>query len=146
MELFIMIDRSPARPTGSQPSFRHGYARQTARISRACRSRPNSWPTCWWPRAQIESDDGFACPADSRFFDIPWITYSRAGHVRVFEEEAPQRPGRGQSDVGGLKMAYAYSRSSKAGSPSSQTPEKCSEVESMAIIGEIRGQKRIVGG
>src|SRR5256712_3921597 len=80
------------------------------------------------------------------FFDIP-VDHLYAAPV-MYEYLRKKRLGElvvVSPDVGGLKMAYAYSQVLEAGlAIVAKRRKSASEVESMAVIGEIRGKNALM--
>jgi ribose-phosphate pyrophosphokinase len=145
MELFIMIDAlrraSAARITAVLPFY--GYARQdrkdqprvpiTAKLiaNLLVASGANRILTMDLHAQQIQG-----------FFDIP-VDHLYAAPV-MYEYLKKKNPGNlvvVSPDVGGLKMAHAYSQTLEAGlAIVAKRRKSATEVESMAVIGEIRGK------
>jgi len=145
MELFIMIDAlrraSAARITAVMPFY--GYARQdrkdqprvpiTAKLvaNLLVAAGANRVLTMDLHAQQIQG-----------FFDIP-VDHLYAAPVMYEYLKSKKIPNLVvvSPDVGGLKMAYAYSQVLNAGlAIVAKRRKSASEVESMAVIGEIKGQ------
>ena len=145
MELFIMIDAlrraSAARITAVLPFY--GYARQDRkdqpRVPITAKLVANLLVAAGANR--VLSMDLHAQQIQG-FFDIPvdhlyaapvMYDYLKKKHLKDLVVVSP--------DVGGLKMAHAYSQVLGAGlAIVAKRRKSASEVESMAIIGEIRGK------
>lgn len=145
MELFIMMDAlrrsSAARITAVLPFY--GYARQdrkdqprvpiTAKLvaNLLVAAGANRVLTMDLHAQQIQG-----------FFDIP-VDHLYAAPV-MYEYLAKKKLGElvvVSPDVGGLKMAYAYSQELGGGlAIIAKRRKSASEVESMAVIGEVRGK------
>lgn len=145
MELFIMMDAlrraSAARITTVLPFY--GYARQdrkdqprvpiTAKLiaNLLVAAGANRVLTMDLHAQQIQG-----------FFDIP-VDHLYAAPVmyRYIQEKALRNLVVVSPDVGGLKMAYAYSQVLKAGlAIVAKRRKSATEVESLSVIGEIRGK------
>jgi len=148
MEMFIMIDALRRRARrGSRRCCRSTATRgRTARTSRECPS-PRSW---WQPAGggganRILTMDLHAQQIQG-FFDIPvdhlyaapvMYEYLKNKRLRDLVVVSP--------DIGGLKMAYAYSQVLGAAlAIVAKRRKSASEVESMAVIGEIRGKDALL--
>jgi ribose-phosphate pyrophosphokinase len=145
MEMFIMIDAlrraSAARITAVLPFY--GYARQDRkdqpRVPITAKLIANLLVAAGANR--ILSMDLHAQQIQG-FFDIP-VDHLYAAPV-MYEYLKSKNLGKlvvVSPDVGGLKMAYAYSQVLEAGlAIVAKRRKSASEVESMAVIGEIRGR------
>ena len=146
MELFIMIDAvrraSAARITAVLPFY--GYARQDRkdqpRVPITAKLVANLLVAAGANR--ILTMDLHAQQIQG-FFDIPVdhlyaapVMYEYLKKKKEMKEQVVVSP-----DVGGLKMAYAYSQVLEAGlAIVAKRRKSATEVESMAVIGEIRGK------
>jgi ribose-phosphate pyrophosphokinase len=145
MELFIMIDAvrraSAARITAVLPFY--GYARQdrkdqprvpiTAKLvaNLLVASGTNRILTMDLHAQQIQGF--FDIPVDHLYAAPVMYEYLRRKHLTDLVVVSP--------DVGGLKMAHAYSQTLEAGLAIVAKRRKSAiEVESMAVIGEIKGK------
>ena len=82
------------------------------------------------------------------FFDIP-VDHLYAAPVMYEYLKKKQLPDLVvvSPDVGGLKMAHAYSQVLEAGlAIVAKRRKSATEIEAMAVIGEIRGPQRLAGG
>jgi ribose-phosphate pyrophosphokinase len=145
MELFIMIDAlrraSAARITAVLPFY--GYARQdrkdqprvpiTAKLiaNLLVASGANRILTMDLHAQQIQGF--FDIPVDHLYAAPVMYEYLRKKKLTNLVVVSP--------DVGGLKMAHAYSQTLEAGlAIVAKRRKSATEVESMAVIGEIRGK------
>jgi len=145
MELFIMIDAvrraSAARITAVLPFY--GYARQdrkdqprvpiTAKLvaNLLVASGASRVLTVDLHAQQIQGF--FDIPVDHLYAAPVMYEYLRKKHLTDLVVVSP--------DVGGLKMAHAYSQTLEAGlAIVAKRRKSATEVESMAVIGEIRGK------
>jgi ribose-phosphate pyrophosphokinase len=145
MELFIMIDAlrraSAARITAVLPFY--GYARQdrkdqprvpiTAKLvaNLLVAAGANRILTMDLHAQQIQGF--FDIPVDHLYAAPVMYEYLKTKQYRKLVVVSP--------DVGGLKMAYAYSQVLGGGlAIVAKRRKSASEVESMAVIGEIRGR------
>jgi ribose-phosphate pyrophosphokinase len=145
MELFIMIDAlrraSAARITAVLPFY--GYARQdrkdqprvpiTAKLvaNLLVAAGANRILTMDLHAQQIQGF--FDIPVDHLYAAPVMYEYLKTKRFRKLVVVSP--------DVGGLKMAYAYSQVLGGGlAIVAKRRKSASEVESMAVIGEIRGK------
>jgi len=145
MELFIMIDAvrraSAARITAVLPFY--GYARQdrkdqprvpiTAKLvaNLLVASGANRILTMDLHAQQIQGF--FDIPVDHLYAAPVMYEYLRKKHLTDLVVVSP--------DIGGLKMAHAYSQTLEAGlAIVAKRRKNATEVESMAVIGEIRGK------
>jgi ribose-phosphate pyrophosphokinase len=145
MELFIMIDAlrraSAARITAVLPFY--GYARQdrkdqprvpiTAKLvaNLLVAAGANRILTMDLHAQQIQGF--FDIPVDHLYAAPVMYEYLKTKRFRSLVVVSP--------DVGGLKMAYAYSQVLGGGlAIVAKRRKSASEVESMAVIGEIRGK------
>jgi len=145
MELFIMIDAlrraSAARITAVLPFY--GYARQdrkdqprvpiTAKLiaNLLVASGVNRILTMDLHAQQIQGF--FDIPVDHLYAAPVMYEYLKKKKLRDLVVVSP--------DVGGLKMAHAYAQTLEAGlAIVAKRRKSASEVESMAVIGEIRGK------
>ncbi len=149
MEMFIMIDAvrraSAARITAVLPFY--GYARQdrkdqprvpiTAKLvaNLLVAAGANRILTMDLHAQQIQGF--FDIPVDHLYAAPVMYEYLRKKHWRNQVVVSP--------DVGGLKMAYAYSQVMEASlAIVAKRRKSASEVESMAIIGEVRGKNALL--
>ena len=149
MELFIMIDAlrraSAARITAVLPFY--GYARQdrkdqprvpiTAKLvaNLLVAAGANRILTMDLHAQQIQGF--FDIPVDHLYAAPVMYEYLKSTRLRNLVVVSP--------DVGGLKMAYAYSQVMGAGlAIVAKRRKSASEVESMAVIGEIRGKDALL--
>ena len=149
MELFIMIDAlrraSAARITAVLPFY--GYARQdrkdqprvpiTAKLvaNLLVAAGANRILTMDLHAQQIQGF--FDIPVDHLYAAPVMYEYLKTKRLRNLVVVSP--------DVGGLKMAYAYSQVMDAGlAIVAKRRKNASEVESMAVIGEIRGKDALL--
>jgi ribose-phosphate pyrophosphokinase len=149
MEMFIMIDAlrraSAARITAVLPFY--GYARQDRkdqpRVPITAKLVANLLVAAGANR--ILAMDLHAQQIQG-FFDIP-VDHLYAAPV-MYEYLKTKRPHNlvvVSPDVGGLKMAYAYSQVLEASlAIVAKRRKSASEVESMALIGEIRGKDALL--
>jgi ribose-phosphate pyrophosphokinase len=145
MELFIMIDAvrraSAKRITAVLPFY--GYARQdrkdqprvpiTAKLvaNLLVAAGANRILTVDLHAQQIQGF--FDIPVDHLYAAPVMYEYLRQKHLPNLVVVSP--------DVGGLKMAHAYSQTMEAGlAIVAKRRKSATEVESMAVIGEIRGK------
>ena len=145
MELFIMIDAvrraSAKRITAVLPFY--GYARQdrkdqprvpiTAKLvaNLLVAAGANRILTMDLHAQQIQGF--FDIPVDHLYAAPVMYEYLRQQHLPNLVVVSP--------DVGGLKMAHAYSQTMEAGlAIVAKRRKSATEVESMAVIGEIRGK------
>ncbi len=145
MEMFIMIDAlrraSAARITAVLPFY--GYARQdrkdqprvpiTAKLvaNLLVAAGANRILTMDLHAQQIQGF--FDIPVDHLYAAPVVYEYLKQKHLRNLVVVSP--------DVGGLKMAYAYSQVLEASlAIVAKRRKSASEVESIAVIGEIRGK------
>jgi len=145
MELFIMIDAvrraSAARITAVLPFY--GYARQdrkdqprvpiTAKLvaNLLVASGANRILTVDLHAQQIQGF--FDIPVDHLYAAPVMYEYLRKKHLTDLVVVSP--------DVGGLKMAHAYSQTLGAGlAIVAKRRKSATEVESMAVIGDIKGK------
>ncbi len=145
MEMFIMIDAlrraSAARITAVVPFY--GYARQdrkdqprvpiTAKLvaNLIVAAGANRILTMDLHAQQIQGF--FDIPVDHLYAAPVMYDYLKRKNLRDLVVVSP--------DVGGLKMAYAYSQVMEAGlAIVAKRRKNTTEVESMAVIGEIRGK------
>jgi ribose-phosphate pyrophosphokinase len=145
MEMFIMIDAlrraSAARITAVMPFY--GYARQdrkdqprvpiTAKLvaNLLVAAGVNRILTMDLHAQQIQGF--FDIPVDHLYAAPVMYEYLKKKHLRNLVVVSP--------DVGGLKMAYAYSQVlGGALAIVAKRRKSATEVESMAVIGEIRGK------
>ena len=145
MEMFIMIDAvrraSAARITAVLPFY--GYARQdrkdqprvpiTAKLvaNLLVASGANRILTVDLHAQQIQGF--FDIPVDHLYAAPVMYEYLRKKHLSDLVVVSP--------DVGGLKMAHAYSQTLEAGlAIVAKRRKSATEVESMAVIGEIKGK------
>ncbi|HEY9173622.1 MAG TPA: ribose-phosphate pyrophosphokinase [Verrucomicrobiae bacterium] len=145
MELFIMIDAvrraSAKRITAVLPFY--GYARQdrkdqprvpiTAKLvaNLLVAAGANRILTVDLHAQQIQGF--FDIPVDHLYAAPVMYEYLRQQHLPNLVVVSP--------DVGGLKMAHAYSQTMEAGlAIVAKRRKSATEVESMAVIGEIRGK------
>lgn len=145
MELFIMIDAlrraSAARITAVMPFY--GYARQdrkdqprvpiTAKLvaNLLVAAGANRVLTMDLHAQQIQGF--FDIPVDHLYAAPVMYEYLKSKKMTKLVVVSP--------DVGGLKMAYAYSQVLSGGlAIVAKRRKSASEVESMAVIGEIKGQ------
>ena len=145
MELFIMIDAlrraSAARITAVMPFY--GYARQdrkdqprvpiTAKLvaNLVVAAGANRVLTMDLHAQQIQGF--FDIPVDHLYASPVMYQYLKKKHMQDLVVVSP--------DIGGLKMAYAYSQVLGASlAIVAKRRRNASEVESMAVIGEIRGK------
>ena len=149
MEMFIMIDAlrraSAARITAVLPFY--GYARQdrkdqprvpiTAKLvaNLLVAAGANRILTMDLHAQQIQGF--FDIPVDHLYAAPVMYEYLKKKHLRDLVIVSP--------DVGGLKMAYAYSQVLGGGlAIVAKRRKSASEVESMALIGEIRGKDALL--
>jgi ribose-phosphate pyrophosphokinase len=149
MELFIMIDAlrraSAARITAVLPFY--GYARQdrkdqprvpiTAKLvaNLLVAAGANRILTMDLHAQQIQGF--FDIPVDHLYAAPVMYEYLKSTKLHNLVVVSP--------DVGGLKMAYAYSQVMGAGlAIVAKRRKSASEVESMAVIGEIRGKDALL--
>jgi ribose-phosphate pyrophosphokinase len=149
MEMFIMIDAlrraSAARITTVLPFY--GYARQdrkdqprvpiTAKLiaNLLVAAGANRILTVDLHAQQIQGF--FDIPVDHLYAAPVMYDYLKTKKLRDLVVVSP--------DVGGLKMAYAYSQVLNAGlAIVAKRRKSASEVESMAVIGEIRGKDALL--
>ena len=149
MEMFIMMDAlrraSAARITAVMPFY--GYARQdrkdqprvpiTAKLvaNLVVAAGANRVLTMDLHAQQIQGF--FDIPVDHLYAAPVMYEYLRKKHLRDLVVVSP--------DVGGLKMAYAYSQVLEAGlAIVAKRRKNASEVESMALIGEVRGKNTLL--
>ncbi len=145
MEMFIMIDAvrraSAARITAVMPFY--GYARQdrkdqprvpiTAKLvaNLLVASGVNRILTVDLHAQQIQGF--FDIPVDHLYAAPVMYEYLRKKHLTDLVVVSP--------DVGGLKMAHAYSQTLEAGlAIVAKRRKSATEVESMAVIGDIKGK------
>jgi ribose-phosphate pyrophosphokinase len=145
MEMFIMIDAlrraSAARITAVLPFY--GYARQdrkdqprvpiTAKLvaNLLVAAGANRILTMDLHAQQIQGF--FDIPVDHLYAAPVMYKYLKKKHLHNLVVVSP--------DIGGLKMAYAYSQVLEGGlAIVAKRRKSATEVESMAIIGEIRGK------
>ncbi len=149
MEMFIMIDAlrraSAARITAVLPFY--GYARQDRkdqpRVPITAKLVANLLVAAGANR--ILTVDLHAQQIQG-FFDIP-VDHLYAAPVMYehLKKKALTNLVVVSPDVGGLKMAYAYSQTMDAGlAIVAKRRKNASEVESMAVIGEIRGKNALL--
>jgi ribose-phosphate pyrophosphokinase len=149
MELFIMMDAlrraSAARITAVLPFY--GYARQDRkdqpRVPITAKLVANLLVAAGANR--ILAMDLHAQQVVG-FFDIPVDHLYAAPVMYDYLKTKPLNDLVVVSpDVGGLKMAYAYSQTLEAGlAIVAKRRKSASEVESMAIIGEVRGKNALI--
>src|SRR4051794_11104521 len=149
MELFIMIDAlrraSASRITAVMPFY--GYARQdrkdqprvpiTAKLvaNLLVAAGANRILTMDLHAQQIQGF--FDIPVDHLYAAPVMYDYLRKKKIPDLVVVSP--------DVGGLKMAYAYSQVLEGGlAIVAKRRKNASEVESMAVIGEIRGKNALM--
>jgi len=149
MELFIMIDAvrraSAARITAVLPFY--GYARQdrkdqprvpiTAKLvaNLLVASGANRILTVDLHAQQIQGF--FDIPVDHLYAAPVMYEYLRKKHLTDLVVVSP--------DVGGLKMAHAYSQTLEAGlAIVAKRRKSATEVESMAVIGDIKGKNILI--
>jgi len=149
MEMFIMIDAlrraSAARITAVMPFY--GYARQdrkdqprvpiTAKLiaNLLVAAGANRVLTMDLHAQQIQGF--FDIPVDHLYAAPVMYEYLKKKELRNLVVVSP--------DVGGLKMAYAYSQVLGAGlAIVAKRRKTASDVESMAVIGEIRGRHALL--
>jgi ribose-phosphate pyrophosphokinase len=149
MEMFIMIDAlrraSAARITAVLPFY--GYARQdrkdqprvpiTAKLvaNLLVAAGANRILTMDLHAQQIQGF--FDIPVDHLYAAPVMYEYLKRKRLRDLVVVSP--------DIGGLKMAYAYSQVLGAGlAIVAKRRKSASEVESMAVIGEIRGKDALM--
>jgi ribose-phosphate pyrophosphokinase len=149
MEMFIMIDAlrraSAARITAVLPFY--GYARQdrkdqprvpiTAKLiaNLLVAAGANRVLTMDLHAQQIQGF--FDIPVDHLYAAPVMYEYLKKKKLQNFVVVSP--------DVGGLKMAYAYSQVLDAGlAIVAKRRKSASEVESMAVIGETRGKDALL--
>jgi ribose-phosphate pyrophosphokinase len=145
MEMFIMMDAlrraSAARITAVLPFY--GYARQdrkdqprvpiTAKLvaNLLVAAGANRILTMDLHAQQIQGF--FDIPVDHLYAAPVMYEYLKAKQLKDLVVVSP--------DVGGLKMAYAYSQTLEGGlAIVAKRRKNATEVESMAVIGEIRGK------
>ena len=118
------------RSAGSQRSTARSYHGKARSEFDCC---------CW---SQSSSYDGPARPTDSGFFDIPVDHLYAAPVIYDYLEKKKLNDLVVVSpDVGGLKMAYAYSQHLESDlAIIAKRRKSATEVESVAIIGEVRGR------
>jgi ribose-phosphate pyrophosphokinase len=145
MEMFIMIDAlrraSAARITAVMPFY--GYARQDRkdqpRVPITAKLVANLLVAAGASRV-LTMD--LHAQQIMGFFDIP-VDHLYAAPVmyEYLRKKKLKDPVVVSPDVGGLKMAYAYSQVMEAGlAIVAKRRKSATEVESMAVIGEIRGK------
>ena len=149
MELFIMIDAlrraSAARITAVLPFY--GYARQdrkdqprvpiTAKLiaNLLVAAGANRVLTMDLHAQQIQGF--FDIPVDHLYAAPVMYEYLKKAQLRDLVVVSP--------DIGGLKMAYAYSQVLEAGlAIVAKRRKSATEVESLAVIGEIRGKDALL--
>ena len=149
MEMFIMIDAvrraSAARITAVLPFY--GYARQdrkdqprvpiTAKLvaNLLVASGVNRILTVDLHAQQIQGF--FDIPVDHLYAAPVMYEYLRKKHLSDLVVVSP--------DVGGLKMAHAYSQTLEAGlAIVAKRRKSATEVESMAVIGDIKGKNILI--
>jgi ribose-phosphate pyrophosphokinase len=149
MEMFIMIDAvrraSAARITAVLPFY--GYARQdrkdqprvpiTAKLvaNLLVASGANRILTVDLHAQQIQGF--FDIPVDHLYAAPVMYEYLRKKHLSDLVVVSP--------DVGGLKMAHAYSQTLEAGlAIVAKRRKSATEVESMAVIGDIKGKNILI--
>ena len=145
MELFIMIDAlrraSAARITAVVPFY--GYARQdrkdqprvpiTAKLVANLLVAAGAHRILAMDLHAQQIQGFFDIPVDHLYAAPVMYEYLKSKRLRNLVVVSP--------DVGGLKMAYAYSQVMDAGlAIVAKRRKSASEVESMAVIGEIRGK------
>src|SRR5664279_2549455 len=133
MELFIMIDAlrraSAKRITAVMPFY--GYARQDRKDQLRVAAGANRLLTIDLHAQQIQGF--FDIPVDHLYAAPVMYDYLRRKNLKDLVVVSP--------DVGGLKMAHAYSQVLEAGlAIVAKRRKSATEVESMAVIGEIRGK------
>jgi ribose-phosphate pyrophosphokinase len=149
MEMFIMMDAlrraSAARITAVMPFY--GYARQdrkdqprvpiTAKLvaNLVVAAGANRVLTMDLHAQQIQGF--FDIPVDHLYASPVMYQYLKKKQMQELVVVSP--------DVGGLKMAYAYSQVLGAGlAIVAKRRRNASEVESMAVIGEVRGKNTLL--
>ena len=149
MEMFIMIDAlrraSAARITAVMPFY--GYARQdrkdqprvpiTAKLvaNLVVAAGANRVLTMDLHAQQIQGF--FDIPVDHLYASPVMYQYLKKKQMQELVVVSP--------DIGGLKMAYAYSQVLGAGlAIVAKRRRNASEVESMAVIGEVRGKNTLL--
>ena len=145
MEMFIMIDAlrraSAARITAVLPFY--GYARQdrkdqprvpiTAKLVANLLVAAGAHRILTMDLHAQQIQGFFDIPVDHLYAAPVMYEYLRKKQLDNLVVVSP--------DVGGLKMAYAYSQTLDAGlAIVAKRRKSASEVESMAVIGEIRGK------
>jgi ribose-phosphate pyrophosphokinase len=145
MELFIMMDAlrraSAARITAVLPFY--GYARQdrkdqprvpiTAKLVANLLVAAGAHRILTMDLHAQQIQGFFDIPVDHLYAAPVMYDYLRSKNLRDLVVVSP--------DVGGLKMAYAYSQVLRAGlAIVAKRRKNASEVESLAVIGEIRNK------
>src|SRR3989449_5960916 len=145
MEMFIMIDAlrraSAARITAVLPFY--GYARQdrkdqprvpiTAKLVANLLVAAGAHRILTMDLHAQQIQGFFDIPVDHLYAAPVMYEYLRKKHLDNLVVVSP--------DVGGLKIAYAYSQTLEGGlAVVAKRRKSASEVESMAVIGEIRGK------
>jgi ribose-phosphate pyrophosphokinase len=143
MEMFIMIDAlrraSAARITAVMPFY--GYARQdrkdqprvpiTAKLIANLLVAAGAHRVLTMDLHAQQIQGFFDIPVDHLYAAPVMYNYLKKKHLRDLVVVSP--------DVGGLKMAYAYSQVLRGGlAIVAKRRKNASEVESIAVIGEIR--------
>jgi len=149
MEMFIMIDAlrraSAARITAVLPFY--GYARQdrkdqprvpiTAKLVANLLVAAGAHRILTMDLHAQQIQGFFDIPVDHLYAAPVMYEYLRKKQLDNLVVVSP--------DVGGLKMAYAYSQTLDAGlAIVAKRRKSASEVESMAVIGEIRGKNALL--
>jgi ribose-phosphate pyrophosphokinase len=149
MEMFIMIDAlrraSAARITAVMPFY--GYARQdrkdqprvpiTAKLVANLLVAAGAHRILTMDLHAQQIQGFFDIPVDHLYAAPVMYEYLKTKQLRDLVVVSP--------DVGGLKMAYAYSQVMHAGlAIVAKRRKSASEVESMAVIGETRGKDALL--
>ena len=147
-----MIDafkRASAAPHHRGAALLRLRAARTARCSRACRSRPSSWPTCS-PRParnRVLALDLHAGQIQG-FFNIPvdHLFAAPVGDHRLPRQEGPARPGRrlARRRRRGARPGASPSGSTRAWPSSTSGATAPTSAVFMHLIGDVKGKDAVI--